>query len=72
MLITTPSALRSLRNEASRQAEFFASRDQTVTQFWSHIEGMAHMALTSRKALRLILCEQNGTELIIKGCEQVQ
>lgn len=49
--------LRSLRNEASRQADFFASRNVTVSKIWNDIETLAHLSLSQRRPLRLILCE---------------
>lgn len=69
MDITSPSFLRSLRNEASRQADFFATRAPEVSEIWTQIETFAHMALAQKVPLRLILCVQSEKPHNIKACE---
>lgn len=69
MDIRSPSFIRSLRNEASRQSEFFEHRNPELSQLWSEIETLSHAALVQRASLRLIVCEEVPKGTLIKPCE---
>lgn len=69
MELSNASFLRSLRNEAGRQADFFASRDAEVSGLWRDVESLAHNALTNRKPLTLIVTPSQQRAPIIKPCE---
>jgi hypothetical protein len=61
--------LRSLRNEASRQSDFFESRQREVSELWEELETLAHISLTTKQPLRIVLLELKGTTTLIKPGE---
>lgn len=69
MEITSTSFIRSLRNEAGRQADFFRSRDGDVADTWRQIESIAHNALLTGSSLRIILSSELTEYPIHKACE---
>lgn len=70
LTIIDSNLLRSIRNEASRQAEFFERRNQDeVAEGWLKIEAIAHQCITQRVGLRLIVCEFSERPTILKHCE---
>jgi hypothetical protein len=69
MDISESAFLRSLRNEAGRQADFFARRDPNTSASWRCIESLTHQALINQDTLRLILSSDQEDNPIIKPCE---
>jgi hypothetical protein len=61
--------LRSLRNEASRQSDFFECRQREVAELWKELETLAHIALTTKQPLHIVLLELKGTTTLIKPGE---
>lgn len=56
--IDDKDSLRSLRNEAGRQREFFERRGQrAIADSWSKMERIAHEALTCNGGILLIVSE---------------
>lgn len=64
-----PRILRSIRNEASRQADFFSQRDPEVSQWWTNVETAAHLALAQKCGLRLVLVPNANKDTILNPCE---
>jgi hypothetical protein len=68
MIIDHQAHLRSLLQEAGRQADFYHRRgDDEIAAFWAELEGLAFRARTSGKAL--VIGVQVKNPPIIKGCE---
>lgn len=68
--LTSNAFLRSLRNEANRQSEYFERRNlPELSHYWHLIEQAAHQALNNRTSIRLIVSEQVQTPPIIKASE---
>lgn len=75
MIITSsPELLRSLINEAGRQADFYSRRDGATSQcvFWTDLESLATEARRTNRALHISLREIDSNPLPIKACEQGQ
>lgn len=69
MDITSLAFIRSLRNEASRQAEFFDTRSPDLADQWKAVETVAHEAIMNKRPLRLLVVDSQQHTHIIKPCE---
>lgn len=74
MIIEDFTVLRSLRNEAERQSEFYASRGQAhLSEFWSDLAAQSQLALQSPgQRWSLILSSSIENPIPIKAGEQHQ
>lgn len=69
MELDDPQFLRSLRNEAGRQADFFSARNPDVSCDWRDLESLAHNALLHKRGLKILLSSPQDNPPIIKPCE---
>ena len=74
MEVTSPNVLRSLTNEAGRQADFYNRRSgaETECEFWSELEALASEARRRSRALVITVREISNSPLPIKHGEQDQ
>lgn len=72
MIVANQSHLRSLIQEAGRQADFYRmKRDDDVANFWAELESLAFQARSSRRDL-IVIPRESLNPPLIKACEQVQ
>jgi hypothetical protein len=71
MQVTSPNILRSIINEAGRQADFYQSKSNTETecQFWAELEGLATEARRRSRALIIEMRDVPTSPLPIKSGE---
>lgn len=72
MKVNSPNILRSVINEAGRQADFYSRRQgaELECEFWSELEALASEARRRGHALYIITWESSINPLPIKGGEQ--
>jgi hypothetical protein len=72
MQVNNPSVLRSLTNEAGRQADFYHRRTgaEAELQFWSALEALASEARRNGHSLVIEKRDYSGNPIPIKACEQ--
>lgn len=71
MIIEDLTALRSLRNEAERQTDFFSRRNEpAIAEMWAELATIATIALTRQNGPWEIIVREKVQSLItIKACE---
>ena len=68
MIVADQSQLRSLVQEAGRQADFYhRKRDADVAEFWQELESLAFEARSQRRALVIEIREVLKTPIIKLG-----
>lgn len=74
MIIENPKFLRSLRNEAERQADFYHRRGDTpLFEFWNDLSSEVTEAMQRAEPLQLLRQGiDSQTPIPIKACEQGQ
>lgn len=72
--MNSPNILRSITNEAGRQADFYNRKSGTETecQFWSELESLAGEARRRSAVLVIEMRERVPLPIPIKPCEQGQ
>ena len=70
MTIQTGEALRALRQEAGRQADFYGRKGNShLSQMYSTLESLAHLALTSGGTLDIKVLSKDVNKVIHMPCE---
>lgn len=68
MEFTDTAFLRSLRNEAERQAQFYGPRDRDLSANWAELASLAHHCMHEGSML-ITIREKDTNPIPIKGGE---